>query len=130
MGGRKDCHGPHRAESSTCRCVNCALFPLPTQNPPSASPPVSLRAVAEAVHFPYTLTYDPSTDFDCIQVVEVTVDADNLAGNSMDQDACSFTTREEPDTPYNMVCDLRHDVDAMELPKGTENSLTASQDVP
>ncbi|RLC91893.1 MAG: hypothetical protein DRI39_09405, partial [Chloroflexi bacterium] len=40
----------------------------------------------------YTVTYDPPADFDCSQVVDVTVDASDLAGNAMTQDAYSFTT--------------------------------------
>lgn len=40
----------------------------------------------------YTLTHDPPTDFSYLQVVNVTVDTDDLAGNSMTTDAYSFTT--------------------------------------
>jgi PKD repeat protein len=39
----------------------------------------------------YTLTYDPSVDFDGLQAVEVTIDASDLAGNSMVTDSYSFT---------------------------------------
>ncbi|GAJ03701.1 unnamed protein product, partial [marine sediment metagenome] len=44
----------------------------------------------------YTLTYDPPADFAYLQVVDVTVDASDLAslGNAMTQDAYSFTTTE------------------------------------
>jgi len=129
MGGWKDCHDLYRVESSTCRCVNWVLFPLPPQNPSPSSPPVSLQGVDNPVHFPYTLICAAPADFDYLRVVDVTVDAHDLAGNSMDQGAYSFTTWEEPDTPYDMIGDLRHDVDAKELPEGTENSLTASLDV-
>ena len=47
----------------------------------------------------YTLTYDPPTDFNYGQVVNVTVDADDLAGNNMAQDAYSFTIRQRRTTP-------------------------------
>jgi len=40
----------------------------------------------------YTLTYDPPVDFDYEQVVNVAVDASDIAGNPMSQDAYSFTT--------------------------------------
>ncbi len=40
----------------------------------------------------YTLTYDPPANFDYGQVVDVTVDASDIAGNPMPQDAYSFTT--------------------------------------
>ena len=39
----------------------------------------------------YTVTYDPASDFDYGQVVDVTVDAGDLAGNSMATDSYSFT---------------------------------------
>lgn len=42
----------------------------------------------------YTLTYDPPTDFAYLQVVDVTVDASDLADNAMDTDSYSFTTTE------------------------------------
>ena len=40
----------------------------------------------------YTVTYDPPVNFDFGQVVDVTVDASDIAGNMMPQDAYSFTT--------------------------------------
>jgi len=40
----------------------------------------------------YTVTYDPPVNFDFGQVVDVTVDASDIAGNTMPQDAYSFTT--------------------------------------
>ena len=40
----------------------------------------------------YTLTYDPPVDFDYGQVVDITVDASDIAGNPMTQDTYSFTT--------------------------------------
>lgn len=40
----------------------------------------------------YTLTYDPPVDFEYEQVVNVTIDASDVAGNTMNQDAYSFTT--------------------------------------
>jgi len=43
----------------------------------------------------YTLTYDPPADFSYLQVVDVTVEADDLAVNSMPTDSYSFTTQEE-----------------------------------
>jgi len=45
----------------------------------------------------YTLTYNPPTDLDYSQVVNVTIDAADLAGNAMTQDAYSFITQAEPD---------------------------------
>jgi hypothetical protein len=51
----------------------------------------------------YTLTYNPTTDFDYGQVVDVTVDASDLNGtpNVMTTDSYSFTTLElEPSTPF------------------------------
>ena len=52
----------------------------------------------------YTLTYNPSVDFAYSQVVDVTIDASDLAGtpNAMTQDVYSFTTGAAPDTtpPY------------------------------
>jgi hypothetical protein len=42
----------------------------------------------------YTLIYDPPVDFDYGQVVNVTVDASDLAGNPMVQDAYSFAIAE------------------------------------
>jgi len=45
----------------------------------------------------YTLTYNPPSDFSSSQVVNVTLDADDLAGNSMTQDAYSFTCASAPD---------------------------------
>jgi uncharacterized protein (DUF362 family) len=42
----------------------------------------------------YTITYDPPVDFDYLQVVDVTIDASDMAdpANVMTQDAFSFTT--------------------------------------
>ena len=40
----------------------------------------------------YTLTYDPQVDFEYEQMVNVTIDASDVAGNTMNQDAYSFTT--------------------------------------
>ena len=40
----------------------------------------------------YTLTYDPPADFGYLQVVDVTIDASDLASNAMTQDAYSFIT--------------------------------------
>jgi len=40
----------------------------------------------------YTVTYDPPVNFGYGQVVDVTVDASDIAGNMMPQDAYSFTT--------------------------------------
>jgi len=45
-----------------------------------------------------TVTYNPVTDFGYQQVVNVTIDASDLAGNAMAQDVYSFTTITEPDT--------------------------------
>jgi len=39
----------------------------------------------------YTLTYGPPVDFDYEQVVNVSIDASDVAGNTMTQDAYSFT---------------------------------------
>ena len=64
---------------------------------------VAVTPVISGLPADYTLTYDPETDFGYLQAVDVTVDADDLAGNSMTTDAYSFTTQEEPDTtnPYS-----------------------------
>jgi uncharacterized repeat protein (TIGR02543 family) len=45
----------------------------------------------------YTLTYDPPADFDFLQIVDVTIDASDLAtpDNTMTQDVYSFTTSQE-----------------------------------
>ncbi|MFC2032785.1 Ig-like domain-containing protein [Chloroflexota bacterium] len=50
----------------------------------------------------YTLTYNPPSDFGYLQVVDITVDASDLAGNPMSTDSYSFTTEPESDTtpPY------------------------------
>jgi hypothetical protein len=53
--------------------------------------------------YDYTLTYNPTTDFDHGQVVDVTVDASDLneTTNVMPTDSYSFTTQElEPSTPF------------------------------
>jgi hypothetical protein len=42
----------------------------------------------------YTLTYDPPANFDFLQTVEVTVNAADIDGNVMTEDAYSFTTTE------------------------------------
>ncbi len=41
----------------------------------------------------YILTFNPDADFDNLQVVDVTVDASDLAGNAMTTDSYSFTTQ-------------------------------------
>ena len=53
----------------------------------------------------YTLTYDPPANFGYSQVVDVTIDASDLAGNvMMPSDAYSFTTASVPDTtPPNIT---------------------------
>jgi hypothetical protein len=53
--------------------------------------------------YDYMLTYNPATDFDYGQVVDVTVDASDLNGtpNVMTTDSYSFTIQElEPSTPF------------------------------
>lgn len=44
----------------------------------------------------YTLTYNPAVDFSYGQVVNVTVDASDLASNAMTQDSYSFTIESAP----------------------------------
>ncbi len=52
----------------------------------------------------YTLTYDPTADFAYLQMVDVTVDASDLDGNTMSTDSYSFTTQELPPSlpPYTL----------------------------
>ena len=47
----------------------------------------------------YTLTYNPAADFGNLQVVNVTINASDLDGNAMTQDAYSFTTAGLTPTP-------------------------------
>ena len=47
----------------------------------------------------YTLTYNPPTDFSYEQVVDVTIDASDLAGNAMTTVTYSFTTKPALPTP-------------------------------
>ncbi|MCK4733587.1 MAG: PKD domain-containing protein, partial [Methanophagales archaeon] len=46
----------------------------------------------------YTVTYTPPTTFDYGQVVDITINAQELAGNIMPQDSYSFTIESAPDT--------------------------------
>ena len=56
----------------------------------------------------YTLTYDPSADFDYGQVVDVTIDAQDLASpsNAMPQDSYSFTIESAPEIPDLEITDI------------------------
>lgn len=47
-----------------------------------------------------TLSYDPPVDFGYSQVVDVTIDAEDLAGNVMPTDSYSFTTQPDTTPPY------------------------------
>ena len=53
---------------------------------------VAVTPVITGTPADYTVTYDPPVNFDLGQVVDVTVDASDIAGNMMPQDAYSFTT--------------------------------------
>jgi len=61
----------------------------------------SVTPVVTGTPADYTLTYDPPVDFAYLQVVDVTVDASDLAspGNDMTQDVYSFTCEAAPDNP-------------------------------
>ena len=50
----------------------------------------------------FVLTYDPPVNFDYLQMVDITVNVSDLAGNPMPTDSYSFITQTEPDTnpPY------------------------------
>jgi iron complex transport system substrate-binding protein len=56
----------------------------------------------------YTVTYDPSSDFEHLQVVDVTVDAEDLAGNAMSTVTYSFTA---VGIPSQITDDLDRDID-------------------
>lgn len=44
----------------------------------------------------YTVVYNPGTDYSYEQIINVTIDADDDQGNSMDQDSYSFTIESAP----------------------------------
>jgi len=53
----------------------------------------------------YTLTYSPSPPFGYSQVVDVTIDASDLAGNAMPTVSYSFTTQPDTPAPYTSGSD-------------------------
>ena len=70
----------------------------------------------------YTLTYDPPSDFTHSQVVDVTVAASDLAGNTMPTDSYSFTTvgASGPDTSPPYISGHNPEKDATDVAIDTE----------
>ncbi|NQT72877.1 MAG: Ig-like domain-containing protein [Chloroflexi bacterium] len=75
----------------------------------------------------YTLTYDPP-DFANEQVVNVTVDASDLAGIPMAQDVYSFTTEPAPDMTPPYIYGRTPDSGAIDVPVDTDITFAVRDD--